>query len=71
MIGPGKYDALCTLIRERTQARAVLLIVLDGEYGNGFSCQSDSETLRALPDILEQTAARIRREGPYGPPLRG
>jgi hypothetical protein len=64
MIGPGKYDALATHVRETTRARAVLLIVIDGAAGSGFSCQADIETTLALPAILERVAADIRRDGP-------
>jgi hypothetical protein len=30
--------------------------VINGEHGNGFSCQA------SLPDILESLAAQIRKE---------
>jgi len=36
-IGEGKYDDLCTIVRERTNARAVLVAVFEGDYGDGFS----------------------------------
>jgi hypothetical protein len=66
-VGPGKYDALCTEVREKAKAQGVLLIVLHGTFGSGFSCQADLETTLMLPDLLEQVAADIRREGPLGP----
>jgi hypothetical protein len=62
--GPGKYDASCTEVRMVTNARGVLLIVIDGEHGSGFSCQADMETTLRLPEILERIAADIRRDGP-------
>lgn len=62
MIGPGKYDDLATLVRERSQASAVVVIVFDGNKGDGFSVQSTiglithylPETLRAVADEIEQ-----------------
>src|SRR5205085_1646492 len=39
-IGPGQYDDLCTRVREESQAQAVVLIVLGGNKGNGFSMQA-------------------------------
>jgi hypothetical protein len=63
--GPGKYDDLCTLLRERagiTGSGGVFLIVLGGEKGNGFSCQADLATTLALPDLLEFVARQIRKE---------
>ena len=63
MFGPGKYDELCTAAREETKAVAVVLIVINGEHGNGFSCQTHDLTLLAkIPDILESVAAGIRAD---------
>ncbi len=63
MIGPGKYDDACTAARIRTKASGLLLIVLDGAEGDGFSCQTKDPTLLArLPDLLEAVAAGIRRD---------
>jgi len=61
-IGPGKYDDICTTVRERTNAQAVALIVLDGDKGNGFSVQSSAAVLKILPDILESMARQIRSD---------
>jgi hypothetical protein len=63
VIGPGKYDELCTAAREEAKAVAVVLIVINGEHGNGFSCQTHDLTLLAkIPDVLEQVAAGIRAD---------
>jgi hypothetical protein len=70
-LGPGKYDPLCTDARERSQARGVLLIVIGGEHGDGFSCQGDALVLAQLPDLLEFVAREIRQTGPFGPVRRG
>lgn len=64
MIGPGKYDALCTLVRDKAKAKGALVLVFDGERGSGFSCQCDALMLLALPDMLEFMAAEIRAKGP-------
>lgn len=55
-IGPGKYDDLCTLVRERTEAKGVLLIVVGGNNGLGFSCQADLVTTLSLPQLLRTVA---------------
>jgi len=59
-IGPGAYDAEAEIIRERTRARGVLLIVIHGDRGNGFECHVTGEdavlipgALRRLADIIE------------------
>jgi hypothetical protein len=67
-IGPGKYDDECTHVRLETKAAGVLLIVIDGEHGSGFSCQADVVTTLMLPELLETVARRLRRDGPFGEP---
>lgn len=68
-IGPGKYDDVCTKVRRLTgvdkTGGAVVLIVLGGKHGHGFSMQSDLETLKLLPDMLETMAKQIRKDA-YG-----
>jgi hypothetical protein len=67
-LGPGKYDDLCTDIREYVglggselqSGGGVILIVIGGDRGNGFSCQADLETTLLLPDLLEDMAKQIR-----------
>lgn len=60
MIGPGKYDYECTLVRECTQAEGVAVLILGGERGNGFSVQGSLRMQLSLPDLLEQMARDIR-----------
>jgi hypothetical protein len=60
MIGPGKYDDMCTLVRKKTKATGVIVIVFGGAKGDGFSSQADVQTLLAMPDILEHVAREIR-----------
>lgn len=58
--GPGKYDDVCTLARDLTNAEGVLLCVLGGSQGNGFSAQIQSprqdEVLRAFAAALRAIA---------------
>jgi hypothetical protein len=67
MMGPGKYDDLCTLVRERAgitedSGGGVVLIIFNGNKGNGFACQTDPEILLLLPDILQNVARQMREE---------
>jgi hypothetical protein len=62
-LGPGKYDDLCTMVREQAKAKGAVIIVLDGEHGKGFSCQADLRATLALPDILESVARQMRESG--------
>jgi hypothetical protein len=60
-LGPGKYDDACTLARSVTGGH-VILIVLGGGRGSGFSCQCGEDALHLLPDMLESIAAQIRED---------
>jgi hypothetical protein len=63
MIGPGKYDDECTMVRDRTDGSIVFVVVINGDRGTGFSVQAtDPGLLRSVPDILEGMAAQIRKD---------
>lgn len=60
MSNPGKYDDLCTMVREASGAEGVLLLIINGDKGNGFSVQATSRIIPGIPDLLEFTANEIR-----------
>lgn len=60
--GPGKYDDLCTLVRERAQAQGVILLVLGGHHGEGFSVQCLPTLIAAIPVLLRDLATEIERQ---------
>jgi hypothetical protein len=59
--GPGKYDDLCSYVREQVGG-AVVLIVLGGDRGPGVSVQGDDRGMVMLPDLLETVARQIRQD---------
>ena len=62
-IGPGKYDYLATAVRETTDANAVIVIVIGGQDGSGFSVQaSQHEYAVALPALLRRIADQIEAD---------
>ena len=61
-VGPGKYDALCTKIREETKAQGVILMVFDGNQGSGFSVQAPLDLTFGLPAILRDLAQQIEED---------
>ena len=69
-LGPGKYDDVCTMVTEKVgigeQGGGVIVIVLGGNKGNGFACQADLRTTLLLPDLLEDMARQIRKDGIVG-----
>lgn len=61
--GPGKYDDLATLVRERSKARGTLVVVVGGNQGSGFSVQTDEPAfLDALPSLLRSIADQIEED---------
>lgn len=62
-LGPGKYDAETTRVMVAEHADAVILIVIGGSKGGGFSCQATPELTLALPKILRSMADDIERSG--------
>ena len=60
MIGAGKYDELATMVREKSHARSVIIIVMGGDKGDGFACQTDMETFLALPGPLATCRNQLR-----------
>lgn len=60
--GPGKYDAACTAARETTHAAGVLLIVIGGNQGNGFSAQLTPDILITVPELLRDMAKQIDQQ---------
>lgn len=60
--GPGKYDAECTRVRDATNADGVILIVIGGTLGQGFSVQAPLEVIARLPETLRDVANQIERQ---------
>ena len=60
--GPGKYDDLATIVREQAAAEGVIVIVVNGAAGNGFSVQARTPDIAALlPRLLRLVADEIER----------
>lgn len=58
-MGPGKYDELCTYVREKAGADGAIVLIFGGEDGPGFSVQADARTLFAMPGILREMADQL------------
>ncbi len=64
--GAGKYDHLATYVREQTAASAVVLIVVEGDKGPGFSVQADADVVLSLPVLLRRLADGIEADTGHG-----
>lgn len=58
-IGPGKYDDLCTYVREQAKAEGAIVIVYNGLRGNGFEVQATLPLTLRLPEMLRTMADQI------------
>ena len=61
-LGPGKYDWLATHTRKTVRASGVILIVMEGTRGSGFSVQASPEVTSRLPEILRHIADDIEKD---------
>lgn len=63
-IGPGKYDDLCTYVREHANAEGALLLVVRGDHGTGFSTQLRASVHpHEIVKMLRAVADQIERDG--------
>ena len=60
-LGAGKYDVPAQIIAEATEAECVLVIVLGGKRGNGFSvcARQPAVITQEIPGILRDVADQI------------
>ena len=65
--GPGKYDDLATLVRKRTGAAGVVLLVINGSKGSGFSVQATPVLTVELPRLMRAMANEIELSAPVDP----
>jgi hypothetical protein len=63
-IGPGKYDDIASRVREETNADGVLILIVNGRRGSGFSAQLSLELTLSLPTVLRDLARQIEERGP-------
>lgn len=60
--GRGKYDKICEDALKETKALGLLLLVIEGENGSGFSVKATFEIMLGLPELLEAAAELIRKD---------
>jgi hypothetical protein len=60
--GPGKYNELCTYVREKAEALGVVVLIFEGNQGNGFSVQAPPSLAGALPAMLRDMANQIEAD---------
>lgn len=60
-LGPGKYGPEAEQAYKATGADGVLLIVIGGPRGSGFSVQASEGICRVIPEILRDVADSISK----------
>jgi hypothetical protein len=62
-IGGGKYDDAANLARLTTEAQFLILLVIGGNRGEGFSIQTtDVRYLKSAPGMLREIANQIEKD---------
>jgi hypothetical protein len=62
-LGPGKYDAEVTELRQRLKADGILLLVVGGDRGSGFCAQLPADVTMRYPEVLRDLAKQIEESG--------
>ncbi len=57
-----KYEAITKLAFHMTKAEAVVLIVLNGNDGTGYSMHAESGLRELLPSVLRKVAMEMSRD---------
>lgn len=57
-----KYVEYTKELRERLKARGIILIVIDGEHGSGFSAAIEEEDFFLIPAQLRSMATTFDKE---------
>lgn len=66
MFGPGKYDDLCTEVRDKVMAEGAIVLIFNGDKGSGFSCQAPLPLIVGLPAMLRSMANQIEADQKSG-----
>ncbi len=66
MIGPGRYDQETREIQAQLSAGAIMLFVVDGERGTGFSVVGPVTVLEHVPRLLRKVADDLERQAREG-----
>ena len=60
--GPGRFDLLCTYVREKSKAEASAVVILSSKDGAGFSVQCPKALSKTLAGVFRHVADEIERE---------
>lgn len=60
--GPGRYDVICTALREELRAEGVVLLIAGSPAGSGFSVQGTPAFMVKLPQLLRDAADEAQRD---------
>jgi len=61
--GPGKFDLLCTYVREKAGAEGAAVVVIDANGTNsGFSVQCPRALYKPLASVFRHVANEIERQ---------
>lgn len=59
--GGGRYEQQCVRLQQDLRAEAVILFVVNGAFGTGFSVRASVEFANRLPQVLRNMANDIEQ----------
>ena len=60
--GGGKYDTLATIARQTAEADGIIMLIINGDMGSGFTVQAESHIAKYLPGLLRDMADEIETQ---------
>jgi hypothetical protein len=66
--GAGKYDEECSRIRNELKAESVMLVVIGGPKGSGFSCQASPRDSLRFANVMRNAADQLDADLQTPPP---
>ena len=66
--GGGKYDVLATIARQAAEAEGIVILIIGGVLGGGFTVQAEPHVAKFLPGMLRDMADEIENTMKANPP---
>jgi hypothetical protein len=60
--GPGKYDEIGMEVLKQTGAKGIIVMVMDGNKGSGFSVIGEPGAIEIFPQVLREMANAIEAD---------
>jgi hypothetical protein len=60
--GPGSYGNICHKIHSEQHARSTILIIIEGDKGDGFDVEGELSEIHELPKFFRKIADALEAD---------